>query len=198
MRLRRLAVGHRLVGIFVFQLVEGEGAGVGDLDGAGERIFVAGEQPRHLLRRFEMPLGIGFELQPSVMDRAFLADAGEHVLQGPAMGCVIEHGVGGDEGKAHACCQLRQRLDAGAVVAAIRMLRGEIEPRLGASVCLMRSGVRLVESPWRFPPHQGAGEKAMIFRGLLIRADWFPVIGQESQGRAMKMRPSAWAATSAR
>ena len=52
MRLRRLAVRHRLVGIFVFQLVEGEGAGVSDLDGAGERVFVAGEQPRHLLRRF--------------------------------------------------------------------------------------------------------------------------------------------------
>ena len=98
MRLRRLALGHRLVGIFVFQLVEGEGAGIGDLDGAGERILMAGEQPRHLLRRFQMPLGIGFELQPCVMDRAFLADAGEHVLQGPAMGGVIEHGIGGDEG----------------------------------------------------------------------------------------------------
>ena len=36
MRLRRLALGHRLVWIFVFQLVEGEGAGICDLDGAGE------------------------------------------------------------------------------------------------------------------------------------------------------------------
>ena len=98
MRLRRLALGHRLVWIFVFQLVEGEGAGICDLDGAGERILMAGEQPRHFLRRFQVPLGIGFELQPCVMDGAFLADAGEHVLQGPAMGGVIEHRIGGDEG----------------------------------------------------------------------------------------------------
>ena len=49
MRLRRLALRHRLVGIFVFQLVEGEGAGVGDLDAAAERVLMAFEQARHLL-----------------------------------------------------------------------------------------------------------------------------------------------------
>ena len=129
MRLRRLAVRHRLVGIFVFQLVEGVAAGVSDLHGAGKRRFVAGEEPRHLLRRFEMPLGIGLELQPCVMDRAFLADAGENVLQGPAVACVIEHGAGGDEGKANARRQLRKRFDAGAVAAAIRMTGGEVEAR---------------------------------------------------------------------
>src|SRR5215510_793934 len=85
MRLRRLALGHRLVWIFVFQLIEREAAGVGDLDGAGERVLVAGEQPPHFLRRLEMPLGIGLEFQPSVMDRAFLAHAGEHVLKTAAV-----------------------------------------------------------------------------------------------------------------
>ena len=90
---------------------------------------MAGEEPGHLLRWLQVPLGIGFEFQPSVMDRAFLADAGEHVLQRPAVGGVIEHGTGGDEGKAHACRQLRKRGDAGSIVAAIDMSRGEIEPR---------------------------------------------------------------------
>ena len=61
MRLRRLALGHRLVGIFVTKLVEREGAGFGDLDGALERILVAFEQARHLVRRFQVALGIGFE-----------------------------------------------------------------------------------------------------------------------------------------
>jgi hypothetical protein len=131
MRLRRLALGHRLVGIFVFQLVEGKSAGVGDLDGAGERLFVAGEEPRYFLRRFQVPLGIGLEFQPRLVDRAFLADAGEHVLQGAAVGRVIEHGAGGDEGKTHACRQLRQGLDAGAIIAAIRVTGGEVEARLG-------------------------------------------------------------------
>ena len=41
MRVRGLARRHRLVGIFVFQLVEGESAGVGDLDAAGERLLIA-------------------------------------------------------------------------------------------------------------------------------------------------------------
>ena len=65
MRLRRLALGHRFVGIFVSQLVEREGAGVGDLHGAGERVRMAGEQPRHFVGRFQVPLGIGLQLQPA-------------------------------------------------------------------------------------------------------------------------------------
>ena len=129
MRLRRLAVRHRLVGIFVFQLVEGEGAGVGDLDAAAERIFMAFEQARHLLCRFDVPLGIGFEAQARVVDRAFLADAGEHVLQRAAMRRVIEHATGGDEGNADARGEIGERGDAGAIVAAIRMPRREVEGR---------------------------------------------------------------------
>ena len=42
---------------------------------------------------------------------------------------LLLHGTGGDEGKAHACRQLRKRGDAGSIVAAIDMSRGEIEPR---------------------------------------------------------------------
>ena len=95
---------------------------------------MAGEQPRHLLAGFEMPLGIGFEREPCLVDGAFLADRGEHVLERAAMRGVIEHGVGGDEGQAGSLRQLRQRLDAGAVVAAITMPRGEIEARAGGRV----------------------------------------------------------------
>ena len=39
------------------------------------------EQPRHLGRRLEMPLGIGFEPAAGAVDGDMLADAGEHVLQ---------------------------------------------------------------------------------------------------------------------
>ena len=109
MRLRCLAVRHRLVGIFVFQFVEGEGAGVGDLDAAAERVFMAFEQARHLLCRFDVPLGIGLQAQARVVDRAFLADAGEHVLQGAAMGRVIEHAAGGDEGNTDARGKIGER-----------------------------------------------------------------------------------------
>ena len=41
MRLRRLAGGDRLVGIFVFQLVEREGAALRDLDAVAQRVLIA-------------------------------------------------------------------------------------------------------------------------------------------------------------
>ena len=41
MRLRRLVNRYRFVGIFVFQLVERKGAGIGDLDGAFQRILIS-------------------------------------------------------------------------------------------------------------------------------------------------------------
>ena len=56
-----------------------------------------------------MPLGIGFELEPGFGNRAFLADAGEHVLQGAPVGRVIEHRIGGDEGNASARGELGER-----------------------------------------------------------------------------------------
>src|SRR5665648_496693 len=63
------------------------------------------------------------------MNRAFLADAGEHVLQRPAVGRVIENRAGGNEGNVGACRDLCERCNAGAIVAAIRMLCCEIERR---------------------------------------------------------------------
>ena len=74
-----------------------------------KRVLMAGEQPRHVLCRFDMPLGIGFELEPRLMDGAFLADAGEHVLQGTPVGGVIEHRIGGDEGSAGARGEIGER-----------------------------------------------------------------------------------------
>ena len=127
MRLRRLAFGYGLVGIFVFQLVEREAAGVGDLDAAAEGLLVALEQARHVLCGFDVTFGIGFEAQARLRNRAFLADAGENVLQGAAMGRVIKHAAGGDERNAGARGELRQSGDAGAIVAAISVPRREIE-----------------------------------------------------------------------
>ena len=63
-----------------------------------ERILVAFEQARHLMWRFQVPLGIGLEAEARFGNRAFLADAGEHVLQRAAVRGVVEHGIGGDEG----------------------------------------------------------------------------------------------------
>ena len=102
-----LPLRHRLIGIFVFQLIEREAAGICDLDAALQRCLVAFEQTRHFVGRFQMPLSIGLKMEARVVDRAFLAHAGEHVLERPPVGRVIEHGVRGDEGDFCARRQLR-------------------------------------------------------------------------------------------
>src|SRR5438128_4192829 len=54
--LRRHAIGDRLLGIFVAQFVEAETAALDDVRAAGERRFVAAEQPHHLRGRLQMAL----------------------------------------------------------------------------------------------------------------------------------------------
>ncbi len=108
---------------------------------------VAREEPRQFLGRLQVPLGIGFEAEARFWKRAFFPNAGEHVLQGAAVGRVVEHGTGGDQRRARALPELGEGLDAGAVVAAIGMPRGEIErgrgqrlldaPELGFAVDVM-------------------------------------------------------------
>ena len=55
-----------------------------------------------------MPLRIGFEAEARFGNRAFLADAGEHVLQGAPVRGVIEHRIGGDQGGAGALREIGQ------------------------------------------------------------------------------------------
>ena len=69
------------------------------------------EQPRHFLRRFQMPLGIGFEPAARVLQRQMLADAGHDILQGAALGCVIEHVIDGDQRHKGACGDIAPGVD---------------------------------------------------------------------------------------
>src|SRR5215210_4874365 len=56
--LRGLAGRDRLLGVFVFQLAEGEAAGFRNLDRAGDRVGVVLKEAGHLLRALEMPFGM--------------------------------------------------------------------------------------------------------------------------------------------
>src|SRR5215469_6482604 len=78
--LRCLSRGNRLLGIFVAQLVEAEPAALDDFEAAFDRILVPTKQPRHLLRQFQMALGIGSKAIAGFCDRAAFADAGQHIL----------------------------------------------------------------------------------------------------------------------
>jgi hypothetical protein len=97
MLLRRLAWRDGLVGVLVAQLGEREPAALHDLERARDRVRVGGEQPRHLRGRLDVPLGVRLEPEAGLRNRARLADAGEHVLQGAARGVVVEHVPGRDE-----------------------------------------------------------------------------------------------------
>ena len=84
---------QRLLGIAVLQLVEREGAALGQLDGAREGLRVAGEQPPHLLGPLQVAVGVAFAPEPHVVDRGVLANAGDHVLQDALVGGGEQHVV---------------------------------------------------------------------------------------------------------
>ena len=79
-----------------------------------------------------MPLGIGLQPEAGFGDRAFLADAGEHVCKRPALGRVVERVVDGDERRARALAELGEPAEAARLVAAIAVRAGEEASRPGA------------------------------------------------------------------
>ena len=81
MLLRGFSLGYGLVGIIVFELVEGEGDPVGEADGFGDGVGRFVKKLRHFVRRFQMPFGIGFEKPARLVQGDMLADAGDDVLQ---------------------------------------------------------------------------------------------------------------------
>jgi len=61
------------------------------------------------------------------MDGHTFADASEHILQRPALGDVVEHVIGRNEGCAHALRQLSKSRNACAVVALVAIRGGKID-----------------------------------------------------------------------
>jgi hypothetical protein len=125
--LRAGARRHRLVGVFVFELIERKAAGLGDLHGAFHRRLMAAEQAGHLGCRLQMALGIGLEPKARLRNRAGVADAGDDVVQRLAVGVMEEHGIGGDERRRMAHRQSCQAVEPGPVAAAIEHVGDEME-----------------------------------------------------------------------
>ena len=96
--LRRQAGRHRLARILIGQLVEREAAALGDLQRAREGFGIAAEQPRHLLGRLQVAIGMALAAEAGVVDGAAMADAGDHVLQDAPRRHMEQHVVG-DHGR---------------------------------------------------------------------------------------------------
>ena len=129
--LRRPTRHTDFVGILVFEFVEAEGAARGQLGAARDRprvLQVAAEQSFHFLPRLEMAVGDALASIAELVDRAFLADAGDDILQQPAIGRMVKNVAGRD--RRHA----RRRRDGRQVSQPHRVARlaadrqGEIGP----------------------------------------------------------------------
>ena len=126
MLLRCFSPGYGFVGIIVFELVEGEGDPVGEADGFGDGVGRFVEKLRHFVRRFQMPLGIGFEKPARLVQRDMLADAGDDVLQLAPFGTVIEHIIGGQQRHTSGARHTLPFPQAAAVIALMR--HGDSKP----------------------------------------------------------------------
>ncbi len=115
---RGKAFAH-FVGIFVRQLIEREGEPGVERQRLLDRLRCVAEEACHLGGRFEKSLGIDGEPAAGLVDRQVLADAGDHVLQCPPVGVVIEHVIDGDQRHAGRPCGLGAAGKPRAVIAAI-------------------------------------------------------------------------------
>ncbi len=122
----RTAVRDHLLGVFIAQFVEAEVAAFDDFEAALDRILTAAKQPRHLLRPFQMALGIGGEAIAGLPDRASFADTGQHVLQRAPLGQMVEHVVDRDERQPNRFAESSEAGETPHIVAAIEMVHGEI------------------------------------------------------------------------
>ena len=122
-----LSPWYWFVGIIVFELVEREFDPVGKADGFGDGAGCFVEKPRHLVRRFQVPFGIGFQKTARLVQRDMLANAGDNVLQLAPFGTVIQHIIGGQQRHACRVCYVLPFPQAAAVIAIMR--HGDPKPK---------------------------------------------------------------------
>ena len=124
MFVRRQARRDRFVRIFIGQFLQRKAAAPDDLLRAQHSVGMVAEQPRHLLRGFQVTLGIGLQGKARLVDAAAETNAGHHVLQRTPIGQVVEHVVGGH----HRQRQLGHRAQTARIIATIAAVGGEICP----------------------------------------------------------------------
>ena len=125
-----------LVRILVSKLIEPEPAAPRDLSRARDCGTMQPKEPRHLRRRFQVPLSVRFQPQARLGDGAALADAGDDVLQRSTAWYVIEHVVGGDQRHAAGLREAGQASEPFAIVATIEMRAREIGAIIGPRAAL--------------------------------------------------------------
>ena len=93
----RLTGRDREGGEAVAQVLQPEGAALGDPQGVGERPRIAVEQLGHLGGRLQAELGVRPQQRPGPVETGPVLDAGQHVLERAVGRAGVEHGVGGHQ-----------------------------------------------------------------------------------------------------
>jgi len=88
--LRGQPLDDALVRILIAEFTKLEGAVRRDRGGGGDRVHLGGEAPLHLGGGFQMPVGMPLAPVAQRVDRAFLADRGDDILQQPRLGSMVE------------------------------------------------------------------------------------------------------------
>ena len=88
--LRGSPLDHLLIGILILDLAEVEGALRGDVGAGLDRIRKCGETALHLCGRFEVAIHEPFAPEAEFVDRAFLADRADDILQRSPLGAMIK------------------------------------------------------------------------------------------------------------
>ena len=131
--LRAPAIWPGFFGVFVAQLVEAEGAGIGHLARGGDRVRPAREQVTHRLGAAQMALGIGAQQVARARHGGLVADRGHHVVQGAAVGRGVMDVVGRQQRQPVGLRQRIEPVDPRDVVALIEVACGEVAQRRQAA-----------------------------------------------------------------
>ena len=96
-RIHGLAFGNGIAGKFVAEIVEGEFEAGRKFEGIGERFGQIGEKLLHLLRRFQMTLGVARQQASGSRERAVMADGGECVTEFAIFGGGVADAIGSQQ-----------------------------------------------------------------------------------------------------
>ena len=95
----------------IAEIGEGELQAIGKRFGVGDGFGQVGEEPRHFLRAFQIPIGVDGEQAAGFVNGGLVADAGEHVERFAGFGRGVAHAVGGKERQAMTAARNRLALD---------------------------------------------------------------------------------------
>src|SRR5258708_10287983 len=85
-----------LLGVLVGELIKGEAAALGDLNGSSERLRIPFEMPVHLLGWLEIAIGMPLPALTQFVDRAAVPYAGDYILQHAPRRYMEQHIIGDD------------------------------------------------------------------------------------------------------